>query len=1036
MKPKCHTGACRKWRPWHVQALGWIVCGVFLFVAESAWAAPPRITSLDLIEGAARTGRITRSQELEHKAALWFNQQDVPREYWVETATGLRPVAPLWATPMLLELQVNQRSLPGQYASQFGSLRAQGQAPEYRTERTYQFGQFLVHWSEDPEDGANRLAQYDVNPANGVADDINGNGVPDYVEDLARWYQFSWETQVWHPLFFFKDVLRDGSAGGGNNLMDIYVMDLPYGVMGVTFLETGQPYFGMPVRPMDFSTLVNDEYDSVYGYVKGNMKVTAAHELFHGIQNSYGLMNEANFGLFIIEGTAMWMMDAVYDNVNGDAGWLGYLFKEPDTPLLATSYHSLPYWIFMAERFGTDGFGIPAYQGEDKDPDPRIDPRGADFIRALWEQTEEPNMGGWWTVNALLETRYQSDFDTSFSEFTLAVASKELGNTTWNDFNEDDERQEPFTDINWNGTWDPGEPFTDLNGNGKWDSGYPSVAYQQQLVLSGNENMDLGVDSVSEMAADYYHFDVGGRVATLTLHLDGEDGIQGKDWPVFTGTLLLIQQRTLKTMYSFSLPQPHHSLTVSRDVTSCDEVILILRSLWVGGTYSIGLETTPAPPTTAKDGWMRVSNNSSQPMVGMELFGLSDGSMAGVMGIINAGTTGYLPHYKVTPEWWTGVAFANPTTSENTITLNAYGNAGGWMGGTTLTIPPMGRLTRLVSDLFAPTKTGLGSEIRSVDNPTEGWIHYAASGPLAAMEIYGNKKSGGLSALPGALPGTELYLPHFQVNDSWWTGASILNVDVTDPNPNLVTLMAYDNNGNFIPPLKTHALAPGQKLTGMVNDPAFLGVSGTQASNGGWIKITAERPVVAMEAYGLKGKMGNAAMNAAPKGTLLYIPRLVNNSAQRTGIAVINTSDNAATVTLTPYNKAGIALGGVSTVLAPRQKLSQWADLMFSGLANPVEGYVRVVSTQPLAGMEIIINRNTPGFAAETAMVAPGTPVIFPQFAFGGTWWTQYSFTNAGIISTQTNIDLYDALGKRLLSQSFELNGNCTVTGFVSQLLN
>ncbi len=35
-------------------------------------------------------------------------------------------------------------------------------------------------------------------------------------------------------------------------------------------------------------------------------------------------------------------------------------------------------------------------------------------------------------------------------------------------------KPEPYTDVNSNGSWDPGEPYSDINGNGQWDSGYGS----------------------------------------------------------------------------------------------------------------------------------------------------------------------------------------------------------------------------------------------------------------------------------------------------------------------------------------------------------------------------------------------------------------------------------------------------------------------------------------------------------------------------------------------------------------------------------
>src|SRR5262249_54904537 len=51
------------------------------------------------------------------------------------------------------------------------------------------------------------------------------------------------------------------------------------------------------------------------------------------------------------------------------------------------------------------------------------------------------------------------------------------------------QHDEPFTDINNNGIWDPGEPFTDTNNNGYYDPGQRAVT----ITYMGTQNGHKGI---------------------------------------------------------------------------------------------------------------------------------------------------------------------------------------------------------------------------------------------------------------------------------------------------------------------------------------------------------------------------------------------------------------------------------------------------------------------------------------------------------------------------------------------------------------
>lgn len=83
-----------------------------------------------------------------------------------------------------------------------------------------------------------------------------------------------------------------------------------------------------------------------------SLRVTAAHEFFHAIQFGYDLFEDDWF----MEGTAVWMEDQVYPNIND---YLQYLpdsqivkpLRSSDSTAGASVYGSVTFWKFLSERF-------------------------------------------------------------------------------------------------------------------------------------------------------------------------------------------------------------------------------------------------------------------------------------------------------------------------------------------------------------------------------------------------------------------------------------------------------------------------------------------------------------------------------------------------------------------------------------------------------------------------------------------------------------------------------------------------------------
>lgn len=144
------------------------------------------------------------------------------------------------------------------------------------------------------------VIHYDIEGKNAVPlEDLNNNGVPDYVDSVA--YYFDYAKQVFVDFIGYKEPLKDGIAGGGVDLYDVYLLDCGkegyYGYANLdkrVFSEDGVPmYISYTVIDNDFSP--TDSVDIGNSQKRKTFKITgidavkftSAHEYHHAVQFSY-----------------------------------------------------------------------------------------------------------------------------------------------------------------------------------------------------------------------------------------------------------------------------------------------------------------------------------------------------------------------------------------------------------------------------------------------------------------------------------------------------------------------------------------------------------------------------------------------------------------------------------------------------------------------------------------------------------------------------------------------------------------------------
>jgi hypothetical protein len=213
------------------------------------------------------------------------------------------------------------------------------------------------------------------------------NGRPDYVDKTIANMNVVWRKQI--GALNYKRPVRDGSSGshhGGNpnGRIDIFIANIGNaGIYG--YCNSDDPRRSTRRQVSAYCVVDNNfsraEFRSgAYGI--NALKVTLAHEFFHAVQFAY------DFGerRALMEGTATWMEDQVFDGVNDNRQYLGNspLGEVPYLPLdlFASSgqFNGWQYGTWIWYRFLSEQLGAGA----------RDDPN---VIRQIWQKAVGTRQG-------------------------------------------------------------------------------------------------------------------------------------------------------------------------------------------------------------------------------------------------------------------------------------------------------------------------------------------------------------------------------------------------------------------------------------------------------------------------------------------------------------------------------------------------------------------------------------------------------------------------------------------------------------------
>ena len=236
----------------------------------------------------------------------------------------------------------------------------------------------------------------------------NDRATPTFVNQVSSVMEYVWTTEI--DTFGWRAPVPDAGSNpnGGGGKFDVYLANLgAQGVYGFCTPDPGQTTYAEAA----YCVLDNDFEEFPLGPTE-SLEVTAAHEFNHAIQFAYDVTED----LWLLEATAVFMEDEVYDDVNDNYQYLVTgPYGRPQTPADSFinfndpgpdggyQYGTFIWMRYLSERFAT-----------------------RDAVRRIWEKVDAKTAGGSSLyslegITAML-AEHGSDFASSFADFAAKNA--------------------------------------------------------------------------------------------------------------------------------------------------------------------------------------------------------------------------------------------------------------------------------------------------------------------------------------------------------------------------------------------------------------------------------------------------------------------------------------------------------------------------------------------------------------------------------------------------------------------------------------
>jgi len=301
----------------------------------------------DALGEALADGDITTARYSLERARSLFTPQRVEHRYGAVAAPD-----PHDATLILRDLALRAGALAPRARTDAQRLLARptddGRNPygtRYRTTNTGRVcgARVCLHWARDTTDAP-------------VRRDADADGVPDWVQTTAAVFEHVWRVEVDEYGYRAPRSDRLSRNNGGDARLDVYLADLGADRM-YGYCTSDDPARRLR-RAVSAYCVVDDDFSRTQFRAPplNSLRVTAAHEFFHAVQFAYDVAEDT----WLMEGTAAWMEDEVFDGINDNFRYLWRsALTHPQLRLDGGVYQPWVFFRFMSEHLGAAGRDAP-----------------------------------------------------------------------------------------------------------------------------------------------------------------------------------------------------------------------------------------------------------------------------------------------------------------------------------------------------------------------------------------------------------------------------------------------------------------------------------------------------------------------------------------------------------------------------------------------------------------------------------------------------------------------------------------------------
>ena len=415
---------------------------------------------------------------------------------------------------------------------------------------------------------------------------------------------------------------------------------------------------------------------------------------------------------------------------------------------------------------------------------------------------------------------------------------------------------------------------------------------------------------------------------------------------------------------------------------------------------------------------------------GLAIFGFTSGgvlvSEAGVPAspLIQAGRI----YAEVAGAVNTGLAIANPNSFPATITFNFTDSAGTDFGSGTITIAAGGQIAKFLNQ--DPFNSG---------DIVNGTFTFNSDVPISVVALRGFINERGdllITTLPVAPLGTTStatgLFPHFAAGGGWITQLILVN-----PTDGILTgrVEFFSQGSDMVPGAPATVTIDGVAASSFAysipgrSSRRFVPSGASMVTTSGSVRIVPDPGNSAPSGLGVFSFKPNM-FTVAEAGVPLLEPatsvRMYAESTTsiQTGVAVANPSSSPATVTFELSTLPGTSTGLTGTATIPGNgQIATFLD-QISGLENlttPFQGVLRI-STTSTAGLSIVglrshVNQRDDFLITTTSPVdenatASTDEQLFPHFAYGAGWSTQFILFDSSGASTSGDLHFLSSAGE------------------------